>query len=70
MTTAATHTRCPICQKPIKSGGVFLEYNRRTNTWHEPGTVPAADSQGGFIVGTACARAALAKAAKAFGMSP
>lgn len=53
------YIRCAICEKPIRGKTVVLEYNRRTNTWHKPGSVPSQDSQGGFEVGAACARRAL-----------
>lgn len=60
--TQQAKRECAICGKPILRGGIFLEYDGRHNTWHKPGTVATADSQGGFLVGSACARAAIAKA--------
>jgi hypothetical protein len=60
MTDHVTDLRCTRCNEklnPVRT--VWLELNNHTNTYHEEGTVPPAQSQGGFSFGQACARRAL-----------
>ena len=59
MTTCVDSATCERCGKKHVTGWVYLELNLTTNTWHKPGDVPAAQSQGLFRFGIACARRAL-----------
>lgn len=51
--------RCERCGRRHVRGWVYLELDSRANTWHPPGAVRAADSQGLFPFGRACAASAL-----------
>ena len=51
---------CPRCARPIeRDRAVMLELNAVTGLYCEPGTVPEAESQGGFDFGADCAKAVL-----------
>ncbi len=59
MTRLIDSATCHRCGKRHVSGWVFLELNRDTGNWHQPGQVHPDQSQGLFRFGIACARRAL-----------
>ncbi len=50
--------RCTCCDRPLTGQVVWLELDRRTNTFHDAGGVPADQSQGWFPFGMTCGRKA------------
>lgn len=54
-------TSCERCGEQLdESKAVWLELDSRTNLYHAPGAFPADGwSQGGFLFGSACAKAVL-----------
>lgn len=56
---------CTCCEKPLTRHFAWLELDQRTDTYHDLGGVPAAQSQGWFPFGLTCARKLNARAAAA-----
>lgn len=49
--------RCTCCDRELTGHAVrMLEFDQRTNTYHDRGDVPAEYSQGWFPFGAKCAR--------------
>ncbi len=54
--------QCHKCEAPIRRA-VWLELDRRDNSWHKPGSgIPAEESGGLFPFGEDCARRAIHRA--------
>ena len=58
---AASERYCTCCERPLRSKVAWLEFDQRTNAYHDCGGVPVESSQGWFPFGMTCARAVLAK---------
>lgn len=50
---------CTHCNKALRGRVAWLEFDQRTQTYHDDGGVPSDKSQGWFPFGVDCARAEL-----------